>query len=70
MSEVAEELVVGDFDDSVLLHEPSLKVKESQASVRKQIDEIVAGAFKIAVRIPPSQVTYGLRSALPVKETT
>ena len=45
-SEVADELVVGDFDDPVLLHRPSLKVKESRSSVRKQVDEIVAGAFE------------------------
>lgn len=45
-SEVADELVVGDFDDPVLLRGPSLKLKESQSSVRKQVDEIVAGAFE------------------------
>lgn len=42
-SEVAEELVVGDFDDPAMLHGPSLKAKESRSSVRDQIDEIVTG---------------------------
>ena len=44
-SEVADELVVGDFDDSVQPHGTALKVKESRSSVRRQVDEIVAGAF-------------------------
>jgi len=44
-SEVTDELVVGDFDDSVVLHGPSLKAKESRGSVRDKVDEVVAGAF-------------------------
>jgi hypothetical protein len=42
-SELADELVVGDFDDPVVLHGPSLKVKECSSSVRDQVDEIVMG---------------------------
>lgn len=45
-SEVVDELVIGDFDDPVLPHGPSLKLKDSRSSVRKQVDEIVAGAFE------------------------
>jgi TBC1 domain family member 2 len=70
ISEVADELVVGDFDDPVLLHGPSLKVKESRSSVRKQVDEIVAGASKVVTRALPSWLTPRLRSSLPVKKTT
>lgn len=43
MSEVVDELVVGDFDDPVVVHGPPLKAKESRSSVREQVDEIVAG---------------------------
>jgi hypothetical protein len=43
--EVADELVVGDFDDPVVLHGPSLKARESRSSVHDEVDEIVAGAF-------------------------
>ena len=42
-SEVAEELVVGDFDDPDVLQGQSLRAKESQSTVRDQVDEIVAG---------------------------
>lgn len=42
-SQVTDELVVGDFDDPVVLHGQSLKAKESQSAVRDQVDEIVAG---------------------------
>lgn len=44
-SELVDELVVGDFDDPVVLHGPSLKAKESRGSVRDEVEEIVAGAF-------------------------
>jgi len=43
-SEVADELVVGDFDDSVVVHGAPLRAKESRSSIRTQVDEIVAGA--------------------------
>lgn len=45
MSVVVDELVVGDFDDSVVLHGPPLKAKESRSSVRNEVDDIVAGEF-------------------------
>lgn len=45
-SEVVDELVVGDFDDSGIYHGPCLKVKESRSSVRKQVDDIVVGTFE------------------------
>jgi len=44
-SEVADELVVGDFDDPVVLHGPPLKANGSRASVRDEVDEIVAGVL-------------------------
>jgi len=44
-SEVADELVVGDFDDPVVLHGPSLKASGSRASVRDEVDEVVTGAL-------------------------
>ena len=44
-SEVVDELVVGDFDDPVVLHGPSLKARESRGSVREKVEEIVAGVF-------------------------
>jgi hypothetical protein len=44
-SEVADELVVGDFDDPVVLHGPPPKARESRSSARDEVDEIVAGAF-------------------------
>lgn len=44
-SEVVDELVVGDFDDPVVLHGPSLKARESRGSVRDKVEEIVAGVF-------------------------
>jgi len=43
-SQVVDELVVGDFDDPVVLQGPALKAKVSRSSVREQVDEIVAGA--------------------------
>lgn len=70
ISEVANELVVGDFDDPVLPHGPTLKVREPRSSVRKQVDEIVAGAWKIVNRILPFRVTPRFRSTPLAKETT
>ena len=43
-SQVMDELVVGDFDDPVVLHGAPVKAKESRSSVRDQVDEIVTGA--------------------------
>jgi hypothetical protein len=43
-SQVVDELVVGDFDDPVVLQGPPLKARESRNSVRDEVDEIVAGA--------------------------
>ena len=42
-SEVTDELVVGDFDDTVVLHGLPLKANQSRSSVRDKVDEIVAG---------------------------
>lgn len=41
---LADELVVGDFDDPIMSHGPTLKAMESRGSVRREVDEIVAGA--------------------------
>ena len=66
-SEGVDELVVGDFDDPVVFHGPSLKAKESRSSVRDKVDEIVAGAF--GNRDSSSALTAHLRPTLFIEST-
>lgn len=51
-SELTDELVVGDFDDPDVPRGPSLKARESQGSVRGQIDEIIADPLYLIKKQP------------------